>query len=66
MKLYEVLLHASVVVDEVDKEVFGVEQVNDCLWDLYPRPRYARVGAVGTAFLAELVILKEIKLMVWT
>ena len=60
MESYEVLLGASAVVDEVDKEVIGVEQVDDSLWDLYPRPHHARVGAVGAAYLADLVVLEEV------
>ena len=65
MKLYEVLLRVSVVVDEVDKEVFGVEQVDDCRWNLYPRPLHASVRVVGASYLADLVVLEEVKLVMW-
>jgi hypothetical protein len=60
MESYKVLIGASVVVDEVDKEVFGVEQGHDCLRDLYPRPMHARVGVVGAAYLADLVVLEDV------
>ncbi len=63
MKLYELLLRVSVVVDEVDKEVFDVEKVDDCPWDMYPRPLNACAGAVGAAYLADLVLLEEVELV---
>ena len=54
------LLNLTVVVDKVDKEAFGIEQVDDCLRDMYLRPLHARVGVVDAAYLADLVIFVEV------
>ena len=49
-----------VVINEVDEVAFGVEQVDDCLRDLYPRPLHARVGVVGAAYLVDLAVVEEV------
>ena len=53
------LLGSSVVVKEVDKEVLGVEQVNDSLRDQNSRPLHARLGAIDATYL-DLVLLEEV------
>jgi hypothetical protein len=46
--------------DAVDVKSFGVEQVDNCMWDLYPRPTHAHARVVDAAYFAHLVVLEEV------